>query len=77
MAILLIGEAHWTEAGQKRLASIEMLLYSRHKKENALYTQEVALMLSNEHKMRLLDGNLIGPESSKQPSKQKGGNHTE
>ncbi|VDP25230.1 unnamed protein product [Schistosoma margrebowiei] len=47
LAILGISETHWTQAGQKRLATGEMLLYSGHEKENAPHTQGVALMLSN------------------------------
>ncbi|VDO51051.1 unnamed protein product [Schistosoma margrebowiei] len=46
LAILGISETHWTKAGQKRLATKEVLLYSGHEKENAPHTQGVALMLS-------------------------------
>ncbi|VDP05607.1 unnamed protein product [Schistosoma margrebowiei] len=46
LAILEISETHWTQAGQKRLANGEMLLYSGHEEENAPHTQGIALMLS-------------------------------
>ncbi|VDO57620.1 unnamed protein product [Schistosoma margrebowiei] len=45
LAILGISETHWTQAGQKRLATGEMLLYSGHEEDNAPHTQGVALML--------------------------------
>ncbi|VDP50451.1 unnamed protein product [Schistosoma margrebowiei] len=47
LAVLGISETHWTQAGQQRLNTREMLLYSGHEKSNAPHTQEVALMLSN------------------------------
>ncbi|VDP20396.1 unnamed protein product [Schistosoma margrebowiei] len=46
LAVLGISETHWTQTGQKRLATGEMLLYSGHEEENAPHTQGVALMLS-------------------------------
>ncbi|VDP50221.1 unnamed protein product [Schistosoma margrebowiei] len=46
IAVLGISETHWTQAGQKRLATGEMLLYSGHEEDNAPQTQRVALMLS-------------------------------
>ncbi|VDP28583.1 unnamed protein product [Schistosoma margrebowiei] len=48
LTALKISETHWTKAGQKRLDTREMLLYSGHEEENAPHTQAVALMLSNE-----------------------------
>ncbi|VDO90440.1 unnamed protein product [Schistosoma margrebowiei] len=47
LAVLGISETHWTQVGQQRLNTGEMLLYSGHEEENAPHTQEVALMLSN------------------------------
>ncbi|VDO59559.1 unnamed protein product [Schistosoma margrebowiei] len=41
-----ISQTHWTQAGQKRLATGEMLLYSGHEEENVSYTQGAAPMLS-------------------------------
>ncbi|VDP28789.1 unnamed protein product [Schistosoma curassoni] len=46
LAVLRISETHWTQAGQQRLNTGEMLLYSGHEEENAPHTQGVALMLS-------------------------------
>ncbi|VDP41610.1 unnamed protein product [Schistosoma margrebowiei] len=46
LAILGTSETHWTQAGQKRLAKGEMLLYFGHEKENAPHTRGVALMPS-------------------------------
>ncbi|VDO62129.1 unnamed protein product [Schistosoma margrebowiei] len=47
LAALRISENHWTQAGQQRLDTGEMLLYSGHEEENDPHTQGVALMLSN------------------------------
>ncbi|VDP64144.1 unnamed protein product [Schistosoma curassoni] len=59
LAVLGISETHWTQAGQQRLATEEMLLYSGHEDENASHTHGVALMLSKVAR----DGNLTDPES--------------
>ncbi|VDP19818.1 unnamed protein product [Schistosoma margrebowiei] len=48
LKVLGISETHWTQVGQQRLASGELLLYSDHDKENAPHTQGVALMLSKQ-----------------------------
>ncbi|CAH8678058.1 unnamed protein product [Schistosoma haematobium] len=58
LAVLGISETHWTQAGQKRLATGEMLLYSGHEEENAPHTQGVALMLS-----KVARNALVGWES--------------
>ncbi|VDP56570.1 unnamed protein product [Schistosoma margrebowiei] len=44
--VLGSSETHWTQVGQQRLASGELLLYSCHEKENVIHTHGVALMLS-------------------------------
>lgn len=44
LALLGVSEPTWTQSGQKRLASGEMLLYSGHEEDNAPHTQGVALM---------------------------------
>ncbi|VDO65614.1 unnamed protein product [Schistosoma margrebowiei] len=46
LAVLGIRETHWTQAGQQRLNTREMLLYYGQEGENAPHTQGVALMLS-------------------------------
>ncbi|VDO77045.1 unnamed protein product [Schistosoma margrebowiei] len=53
LAVLGISETHWTQAGQQRLNTGEMLVYSDHEEENAPHTQRVALMLSIVAKMHL------------------------
>ncbi|VDP28251.1 unnamed protein product [Schistosoma margrebowiei] len=58
LAVLGISETHWTQAGQKRLATGEMLLYSGHEEDNAPHTQGVALMLS-----KVARNALVGRES--------------
>ncbi|VDP21949.1 unnamed protein product [Schistosoma margrebowiei] len=35
LAVLRISETHWTQVGQQRLATGEMLLYSGHEEVNA------------------------------------------
>ncbi|VDO60329.1 unnamed protein product [Schistosoma margrebowiei] len=39
LEVLVISETHWTQVGQQRLASGELLLYSGHEEENAPLTQ--------------------------------------
>ncbi|CAH8570145.1 unnamed protein product [Schistosoma guineensis] len=58
LAVLGISETHWTQAGQQRLNTGEMLLYSGHEEENAPHTQGVALMLS-----KVARNALVGWES--------------
>ncbi|VDP61497.1 unnamed protein product [Schistosoma curassoni] len=58
LAVLGISETHWTQAGQQRLATEEMLLYSGHEDENASHTHGVALMLS-----KVARNALVGWES--------------
>ncbi|VDP81047.1 unnamed protein product, partial [Schistosoma curassoni] len=57
-SILGISEAHWTRAGQQKLDTGELMLYSGHEKENAPHTQGVAVMLS-----RVARNELVGWES--------------
>ncbi|VDP48030.1 unnamed protein product, partial [Schistosoma curassoni] len=46
LEVLGTRETNWTQGGQQRLASGELLLYSVHEEENAPHTQAVALTLS-------------------------------
>ncbi|VDP07359.1 unnamed protein product, partial [Schistosoma margrebowiei] len=46
LAVLGISETYWTQAGQKKLPTRGVMLYSGHEEENAPHTQGVALMLS-------------------------------
>ncbi|VDP24107.1 unnamed protein product [Schistosoma margrebowiei] len=52
LEVLGISETHWTQVGQQRLVSGELLLYSGHEEENAPQTQGVALMLSKQAQKR-------------------------
>ncbi|VDO70987.1 unnamed protein product [Schistosoma margrebowiei] len=52
LEVLGISETHWTQVGQQRLTSGELLLYSGHEEENAQHTQGVALMLYNDVMLR-------------------------
>ncbi|VDP46825.1 unnamed protein product [Schistosoma margrebowiei] len=54
LEVLTISETHWTQVGQQRLASGELQLYSGYEKENASYTQGVALMLSKQAQNALI-----------------------
>ncbi|VDO60222.1 unnamed protein product [Schistosoma curassoni] len=58
LAVLGISETHWNQAGQKRLATGEMLLYSGHEEDNAQHTQGFAIMLS-----KVARNALVGWES--------------
>ncbi|VDP63559.1 unnamed protein product [Schistosoma curassoni] len=58
LAVLGISETHWTQAGQQRLNTGEMLLCSSHEEENVPHTQRVALMLS-----KVARNALVGWES--------------
>ncbi|VDP36493.1 unnamed protein product, partial [Schistosoma curassoni] len=54
LEVLGASETRWTQVGQQRLASRELLLYSGHEEENAPHTQGVALMLSKQVKNALI-----------------------
>ncbi|VDP25917.1 unnamed protein product [Schistosoma margrebowiei] len=53
LAVRRTSETHWTQVGQKRLYSGEVLLYSDHE-ENAPYTDGVVLTLSKEARKALI-----------------------
>ncbi|VDP09469.1 unnamed protein product, partial [Schistosoma curassoni] len=55
LELLGISETHWTQVGQQRLASGELLSYSGHEEENAPHTQGVALMLSKQAQNALIE----------------------
>ncbi|VDP30540.1 unnamed protein product [Schistosoma margrebowiei] len=56
-----ISETHWTQVGQQRLASGELLLYSGHEEENAPHTQGVALILSKQAQKAFIGWESHGP----------------
>ncbi|CAH8471399.1 unnamed protein product [Schistosoma rodhaini] len=61
LEVLGISETHWTQVGQQRLSSGELLLYSGHEEENAPHTQGVALMLSRKAQNALIGWESHGP----------------
>lgn len=61
LALLGISEARWTQSGQKRLMSGEMLLYSGHEEDDASHTEGVALMLSRSAQRALIGWEAHGP----------------
>jgi hypothetical protein len=54
ISILGIAEARWNEAGQTRLASGEIVIYSGHMEENAAYSEGVAIMISKKAQRTLI-----------------------
>ncbi|CAI2732551.1 unnamed protein product [Schistosoma spindalis] len=71
LEVLGISETHWTQVGQQRLASGELLLYSGHEQENAPHTQGVALMLSKQAQNALIGWESHGPRIIKASFKTK------
>ncbi|VDP57629.1 unnamed protein product, partial [Schistosoma margrebowiei] len=61
LAVLGISETHSTQAGQQRLNTGEILLYSGHEEENDLHTQGVALILSKVARNALVGWESHGP----------------
>ncbi|VDP06579.1 unnamed protein product [Schistosoma margrebowiei] len=66
-----ISETHWTQIGQQRLTSGELLLYSGHEEENAPHTQGVALMLFKQAQYALTGWESYGPRIIKASFKTK------
>ncbi|VDP50327.1 unnamed protein product [Schistosoma margrebowiei] len=73
LAVLGISETHWTQAGQERLNTGEILLYSCNEKENAPLTQRVALMLSKVARSALVGRESYGSRIIKESFKTKKG----
>ncbi|VDP45984.1 unnamed protein product [Schistosoma margrebowiei] len=71
LEVLGISETHWTQVGQQRLTSGELLLYSGHEEENAPHTQGVALMLSKQAQNALVGWESHGPRIIKASFKTK------
>ncbi|VDO57334.1 unnamed protein product [Schistosoma margrebowiei] len=61
LEVLGISETRWTQVGQQRLASEDLLLYSGHGEENFLYTQGVTLMLCKQAQNALIGWESHGP----------------
>ncbi|VDP78752.1 unnamed protein product, partial [Schistosoma curassoni] len=71
LEVLGIRETHWTQVGQQRLTSGELLLYSVHEEENAPNPQGVALILSKQAQNALIGWESHGPRIIKAPFKTK------
>ncbi|VDP29476.1 unnamed protein product [Schistosoma margrebowiei] len=71
LEVLGISETHWTQVGQQRLTSGELLLYSGNEEENAPHTQGVALMLSKQAQNALIGWESHGPRIIKASFKTK------
>ncbi|VDO67053.1 unnamed protein product [Schistosoma margrebowiei] len=71
LVVLGITETHWTQAGQQRLHTGEMLLYSGREEEDAPHTQGVALMLSKVARNALVGWESHGPRIIKTSFKAK------
>ncbi|VDP08216.1 unnamed protein product [Schistosoma margrebowiei] len=52
--VFVISETHWTQVGQQRITSEELLLYSGHEEVNGPHTQRVVLMLSKQTQKALI-----------------------
>ena len=61
LSILGISETRWTQSGQKRLTTGELILYSGHQEEGADHSEGVALMLSKEAQQALIGWEARGP----------------
>ena len=61
ITVLGLCETRWTQSGQVRLNTGEMILYSGHEEEDADHTEGVALMLSHEAQNALINWEAAGP----------------
>ena len=61
ITVLGLCETRWTQSGQVRLNTGEMILYSGHEEEDAHHTEGVALMLSHEAQNALINWEAAGP----------------
>ena len=61
ITVLGLCETRWTQSGQVRLNTGEMILYSGHEEEDAYHTEGVAFMLSHEAQNALINWEAAGP----------------
>ena len=61
ITLLGLSETRWLQAGQSRLTTGELLLYSGHEDENAAHTEGVAIMLSGTAQKALTGWEAHGP----------------
>ncbi|VDP48263.1 unnamed protein product [Schistosoma margrebowiei] len=65
LAVLGISEIHWTQAGQRRLDTGEMLLYSGHEEKNAPLTHSHRELLSKEARNAFIGWESYGSRTIK------------
>lgn len=58
-----LSETSWTQSGQVKLSTGEMVLHSNHKKINDPYTEAVAFMLSQEGQQALIGTKMRRPNA--------------
>lgn len=61
LTVLGISKTRWTQAGQTRLKTGELLLYSGHEENDAPHTQGVGFMLSSQAQKALIGWEAHGP----------------
>ena len=61
ITMLGLSETRWTESGQMKLATREMVLYSGLEEMNAPHTKGVPFMLSQEAQQALITWEAAGP----------------
>ena len=61
LTLLGLCETRWTGAGQTKLGTGEMILYSGHEDSNAPHTEGVALMLGKQAQKALIAWEALGP----------------
>ena len=71
ITVLGLCETRWTQSGQVRLNTGEMILYSGHEEEDAHHTEGVAFMLSHEAQNALINWEAVGPRIIYARSKQR------
>jgi hypothetical protein len=61
LTVLGISETRWTQTGQRRLGTGELLLYSGHEESDSPHTQGVGFMLSKQAQRALIGWEAHGP----------------
>ena len=71
ITVLGLCETRWTQSGQVKLNTGDMILYSGHEEEDAHHTEGVAFMLSHEAQNALINWEAAGPRIIYAPFKTK------
>ena len=61
LALLGLCETRWTQSGQLRLTTGEIILYSGHEEDDAPHSEGVALLLGKEAQRALIGWEARGP----------------